>query len=112
MPALPLALCVLLLASCSTQSTSVRQPAPSASQSGYRGGDGSSREQAVVIVNASSTAEGIAAEYRWLAEHMPGARRRTASLLEGRPKIEVILVEHADGRWQPVYFDISAFYGR
>jgi hypothetical protein len=84
----------------------------------YEGGSGTSYQDAVVITKARNSSEGVAAEYRYLANRY-GARG-TAWNLVGQKKVDyqgkdydIISIKLA-GSEQPtsVYFDITSFYGK
>lgn len=80
------------------------------------GGDGSSRERAVVI-NATSSFVGIAAEYEWLESRF-GQKDRDWTLetqmVGGDPgrMFDTMVIRLSNGTQKTVYFDISSFHGR
>jgi hypothetical protein len=80
----------------------------------YGGGDGTSIEQAVVILGAPDHRAGVLAEYAWLQRRFPAGGRRTQQALirvngrlYDRPDVEL-----PDGERRPVFFDITDFFGR
>lgn len=80
------------------------------------GGDGTSRESAVVI-NATSSAVGIPAEYEWIEARF--GERGSAWDVHlrfhgGLPEkyYETFVIELADGTLHTIHFDITAFFGR
>lgn len=73
------------------------------------GGDGSSREAAIVI-HARNEPDGVAAEYAWLHANMPTAKMVSQSLLPSW--YDVLEVELPSGEHRRVYFDISSFFGK
>jgi hypothetical protein len=78
----------------------------------FGGGDGSSFETAV-IVRAPDGAEGVRAEYAWLARHFPGSRPWRQSLRNrGERSYDVVEFHDADGTKRELWFDITAFFGR
>jgi hypothetical protein len=79
----------------------------------YGGGDGSAPDKAVLIQGAGSSAEGVPAEYRWIAQHYPGAKRVRQALKSfgGKPQDE-ITIKTAAGEEKVLYFDISGFFGK
>jgi hypothetical protein len=77
----------------------------------FGGGDGLSRENAVVILTQGH-ASGVASEYAWLRKHYPGGKRTTQSVtqpIDGR-RYDVLTVETAEGRTLEIWFDITAFF--
>jgi len=82
----------------------------------YAGGDGSSKENAVIIKGAKSSMEGIGAEYRYLSEKF-GERGKDwelilQSLIEDKGKrYDMMIVDLKDGTNTTIYFDISGFFG-
>ncbi|MBH5328577.1 hypothetical protein H9Q10_02685 [Eikenella sp. S3360] len=74
--------------------------------------DGSSQERAVVI-HENDTPRGIAAENRWIAQHMPGYRKVGQALIQGQHGIyDRISVVGPNGERKEVFFEISEFFGR
>jgi hypothetical protein len=85
----------------------------------FEGGDGLSREQAVIIQGAANDEAGIDAEYAWLQARYPGydwlMQVLDAESLEpsdGLPFYDEIVIETADGQVLHVWFDITLFYGK
>jgi len=83
----------------------------------HSGGDGSSPEKAVII-NATSTVAGIAAEYSWIEERYGKrdvawtVRMRSHGTRPDGKSIETFVIALANGAELGIHFDISAFYGR
>ncbi len=79
----------------------------------YSGGDGSSREQAVVIRGAKGEADGVKAEYTWLRRRFSAHRvlRQAVVSLNGRVYDQMDIAT-SDGNRQSVFFDITFFYGK
>jgi hypothetical protein len=74
--------------------------------------DGSSYENAIVI-NKTSSSEGIEAEYAYLRKHYPGYKLIRQSLQSHNNKpYDVLEIKTAEGEEIKVYFDISNFYGK
>jgi hypothetical protein len=73
----------------------------------YAGGDGSSFEQAVVVVNATLLS-GPGAAYRYITTRYPGYRRRRQRLIEqnGR-KYDLLEFTTEDGEQKTMYFDVT-----
>jgi len=83
----------------------------------FVGNTGQSMEDAVVILDARTTAEGIAAEYKHL-EALFGKRnidwrlhRQTLAKANGR-HYDVMTVEISPTDFRDVYFDITDFFGK
>ena len=79
----------------------------------FSGGDGLSRENAVVIEGARHTVSGVLTEYRWLRRRYPGSQVAGQTLMrhEGR-MMDVIDIRTADGELLRIFFDIHDFFGR
>ena len=83
----------------------------------FQGGDGRSIEDAVIILNARSTMEGIDAEMKFIAsihgEHGRDWLKRHQSLLENEGKeFDAIDIELRDGTELTYFFNISDFFGK
>jgi curved DNA-binding protein CbpA len=84
----------------------------------YAGGDGRTLEKAVII-QASSTIDGVLAERAWLAGRYPGSERIRKTLLHKNGRSYDLIEIHITN-WEPVsnwkvikiYFDISSFFGK
>ncbi len=75
-------------------------------------GEGSSMREAIVITETTETT-GIAAEYKWVAEHFPGYKMKGQSLLfEMGRYYDLLEFVDADGAAHAVYFDITNFFGK
>lgn len=82
------------------------------------GGDGSSKEQAVII-NATSTNVGVTAEYDYIKkkygqENVDWERESqmlTRKQLDGKI-FDIVTVKLKDGSSRTFWFDITAFYGK
>jgi hypothetical protein len=77
----------------------------------YGGGDGASKETAVVVT-AANEETGVAAEYAWLKEHLPGAEVESTSLAGGDKAYDIMEVTLPSGEKRTIYFDISSFFGK
>jgi hypothetical protein len=73
----------------------------------FEGGDGSSKEKAVVVKGAPTGLIGIRAEYDWLNQHYPGYKRNSQALLPGAKSYDLLEIEMPDGKELSVYFDVS-----
>jgi len=80
----------------------------------FEGGDGSSCEEAVVILGAQTDFGSIAAEYAWLAEHYPGYTLVRQALLEcdGRFHADMLTIRTARGAVIDVYFNIEESFDK
>ena len=79
----------------------------------YEGGDGSSREKAVVIKGAPNNAAGVRAESDWIRKNHPGWRKRKQSLMsDGTRYYDRIEYTTPQGETKTIYFDITDFFGK
>jgi len=83
----------------------------------FEGGDGSSIENAVKIIGASGSMQGIRAEYEYLAGKF-GIRGRDWELVmqsllnDGGKDYDLMRVRLKDGTEITVFFDITDFFGK
>lgn len=78
----------------------------------YAGGNGSSIENAVVILGADEMS-GVRAEYSWLDKHFPGWKGENQSLLSQKGKdYDVMDFTLPDGSKHTIYFDITDYFGK
>jgi len=79
----------------------------------YSADDGLSCATSVKIYGASSSRDGVPAEYAWLRAKYPDAQleRQALSECNGR-QTDILTIRTADGRSVPVYFDIEEFFGK
>jgi hypothetical protein len=76
----------------------------------YKGGDGSSIEQAVIILGASEST-GVQAEYAWLGNRFPSHELAAEfRFRSGGKSYDLIHVVTADASQRKAYFDISDFH--
>jgi hypothetical protein len=76
----------------------------------YAGGDGSSFDQAVIILDANILS-GVRAEYDYIEQRYPGYQDRKQSLKENNGRtFDVIEFKSAEGEDKMMYFDISAYH--
>ncbi|GJE60679.1 hypothetical protein [Methylobacterium trifolii] len=76
----------------------------------FGGGDGRSCDAAIVIAGARDTGAGVKAQRRWIAEHLPGARRTGSALARRHGRVyEVVSLTGAGA--PSVCFDVSGFFG-
>ena len=87
------------------------EPARYLAPSPFAGGDGSSPDQAVVVL-AGTEDEGIDLEHHWIFDHYGRFRKVRGGLAsaDGR-HFDVITVELTDHTEKTIYFDITGFYG-
>ena len=77
------------------------------------GGDGSSRQQAVVITNAKYIETALMAEKLWLDRKYPGCRETKQSDLNAVDKhYNLIELTTADGQALTVYFDTTECFAK
>ena len=82
----------------------------------YLGGDGSTIENAIII-NAQSTLDGVAAEYKYIS-NKHGERNRNWSLKyqfltkKDDKHFDAMVVKLTNGQELTYYFDISMFIGK
>jgi len=108
-----LALVMLPACAAATQKTAPTPIAGVAQGIRFEGGDGSSCATRVVILGASGSRDGVAAEHAWLQARYPGYRLRRQALAEceGHATDRLTLTT-ADGKDVTVHFDISDFLGK
>jgi len=86
----------------------VLQPAPQ--RLAYAGGDGSSRDQAVIIKEAKYHEIGTLAEKMWLEKRYPGyCQARQSELSSGGKQFDLVELKTADGQVRTIYFDSTSF---
>jgi hypothetical protein len=77
------------------------------------GGDGSSRERAVVINNAKHRETARVAEKLWLDQKYPGCRETNESALNEEGKhYDLVEVTTAGGQTMKVYFDATDSFAK
>ena len=120
--ALTAGLCVLaccaLLAGCQgageTKAPAAAAPAATAATGPvtFARGDGSSVAEAILVKGANE-ATGVAAEYQWLRDHLPGCRPERQVLLDvGGRRYDQLDVVMPNGERRSVFFDITEFFGK
>jgi hypothetical protein len=84
----------------------------------YEGGDGSTREGAIVVRGAASDLEGVAATFGWMHEHL-GAKDEGWRLVthstgssDGIHQIDTFDVIIRYGGPRRIYFDVSESFGK
>jgi hypothetical protein len=87
------------------------QPASYLAPSPFAGGDGSSVEEAVVVL-AQTEDEGIDLEHHWIFDRYGRFRKIRGGLASADGKhYDVITVELGDHTEKTIFFDITGFYG-
>ena len=114
----------VILVSCTTtrQSSTISSNywniPPDLTQIVYDGGDGSSFESAIIIKNAITTRDGIAAEYAYI-EHKHGEKFKdwkligqATNMLNGKRYDFVSIQIISDNTTEKYIFDVTDFYGK
>ena len=104
--------CIFLVAQAQEGTPSTERPQrPSFDPARYGGGDGLSREKAVVILTTSHVG-GVSSEYAWLREHYPDGKKLAQSVTKpiDAKRYDILQIEAADGRKLEIWFDITAFF--
>ncbi|MEY2606522.1 MAG: hypothetical protein QOH31_4344 [Verrucomicrobiota bacterium] len=79
----------------------------------FQGGDGSSLENAIIILGATSESAGVDAEHRYLSRHFPGSAVVQQALLHQAGKVfDRLEIRTATNASTVVYFDITDFFGK
>ena len=79
----------------------------------YKGGNGSSKQEAVIILGAESELEGVDAEYEYIESLCEHFELDSQTFLEkGNEKYDILTVKLPGGTKKDIYFDITDFYGR
>ena len=79
----------------------------------YKGGDGSSKEKAIIIL-ANSEYEGVSAEWDYLQDKFGTWDLEEQTFIEeGNRKYDIMSITyHLGQKRKEIWFDISDFYGR
>jgi hypothetical protein len=83
----------------------------------YKGGNGSIKEEAVIILGASNEVEGVDAEYVWI-ENKFGEEIVQWELVdqelfdEGNRQYDILKIKFENGNVREFWFEITAFYGK
>ena len=79
----------------------------------YKGGDGSTKQNAIVILGVKDEADGVDAEYNYLEDKYGKYELVSQELIdEGDKQYDVLRVELLGGSRKEVWFNITEFYGR
>jgi hypothetical protein len=83
------------------------------SQSGFFGGDGSTKEKAILICGKKTEAEGVRAERVFAQVNLPKGKFKSQSLIdEGEHVYDRYIYSMPDGSDFVIYFEITEFFGR
>jgi len=79
----------------------------------YKGGNGSSKEQAIIILGADNEFEGVDAECDYL-ESKYGEHEIESQVFIGEAdkKYDVLNIKFSDENKKELWFDITDFYGK
>ncbi len=78
-----------------------------------KGGNGSSREKAVIILGANNEREGVDVEYKYIEGKVGYFEIESQTFLdEGDKKYDVMNVIGPTGNKKELWFDITDFYGK
>ena len=80
----------------------------------YKGGDGSSKEESVVILGAANETEGIAAEYNWVEEkygnqNISWELNFQGLVDEGNKQYDILRIKLPTGEVNEIWFDITDY---
>jgi len=79
----------------------------------FKGDDGSTKDQAIIILGAKSDFEGVDAEYRYLDKNYPDWEFDEQTLFfEKDMQYDLMAIELPDGSKKDIWFDISDFYAK
>ena len=79
----------------------------------FKGGNGLNCRAAAIVQNAKNSQEGVAAEYIWIAQSYPNAKKRHQSLVfDDKKKFDVIEIKTRQGKILELCFDITDFFGK
>jgi hypothetical protein len=79
----------------------------------YKGGDGSSKEQAIIILGAANETAGVDAEYDYLESKYGVFEIESQTYIGDKDKsYDVLNIKLADGIREEIWFDITNFYGK
>ncbi len=79
----------------------------------YRGGDGSGKEKAIIILGSSNEREGVDAEFDYIERKVGYFEIESQSFVDdGDKKYDCLKVEGVTGKKAELWFDITDFYGK
>jgi len=81
----------------------------------YKGGNGSSKQESIIILGADNEAEGIDAEFNWLEakygeENEKWVMVEQHLLDEGNKQYDILKIKFLAGDTEDFWFDITDFY--
>ena len=82
----------------------------------YKSGNGSNKEEAVIILGAKDETEGVDAEYIWLEQKYGKAEvdwemNNQELIVEGNTQYDALGIKFPSGELKEFWFNISDFYG-
>lgn len=101
---------LVVLAGCQTSPQRTSTPTSRDGMT-YSGGDGRSKDTAVVI-NAANDLEGTDAEYRWLREHCACKVKGQALITDSGHVYDLMTVVLPNSSQMQYYFDITKSFGK
>lgn len=79
----------------------------------YKGGNGTSEQEAVIILNVNNEFEGVDAEYDYMEDKYEQYELVSQEFIDKDDKqFDVLNIQLLDGTGKVVWFDISGFYGK
>ena len=83
----------------------------------YKGEDGSSKKESIVILGAANENEGIDAEYKWLEkkygkQNIHWELNLQELVDEGDKQFDLLKIKFTNDEVKEIWFDISDFYGQ
>lgn len=80
----------------------------------YKGGDGTSKEKAVIILRTESELEGVDAEYNYLERKYGDFEIESQTFVDdGNKKYDIMnITYHLGQKRRSIWFDVTDFYGR
>jgi hypothetical protein len=78
----------------------------------FKGGDGKTCENAILIENAKNTTEGVSAEKAWLKANYPGSQsiEHAVGKQDGK-MVEAFKLKTKEGNTINICFDVTSFFG-
>lgn len=78
----------------------------------YKGGNGSTQQEAIIIVGAKDEMEGVNAEYDYLDGKYGEYELLDQTFVgEDQKQYDILIIQLPDGTSVECWFDISGFYG-
>lgn len=79
----------------------------------FKGGNGSSKEEAIIILGTNNEIEGVDAEYEYIENKLEEFEIESLTFIgEVDKKYDVLDIKLADGIKMEIYFDITDFYDK